>query len=101
VVENTLVRGFRAEQLIDGFTQYYNPGDRESTVNIEHIEVLKGSNAVLYSGGSGAPVGGVINVISKLPQAKAFAEAGFKMGSYSFYQPYSIAGTYQVLKRVK
>jgi iron complex outermembrane receptor protein len=88
VVENTLVRGFRAEQLIDGFTQYYNPGDRESTVNIEQIEVLKGSNAVLYSGGSGAPVGGVINVISKLPQAKAFAEAGFKMGSYSFYQPY-------------
>ncbi len=88
VVENTLVRGFRAEQLIDGFTQYYNPGDRESTVNIQQIEVLKGSNAVLYSGGSGAPVGGVINVISKLPQAEAFAEAGFKMGSYSFYQPY-------------
>lgn len=88
VIEGTLIRGFRAEQLIDGFTQYYNPGDRESTVNIDRIEVLKGSNAVLYSGGSGAPVGGVVNVVSKLPKPKAFGEAGFKMGSYNFYQPY-------------
>ncbi len=88
VLEGTLIRGFRAEQLIDGFTQYYNPGDRESTVNIEQIEVLKGSNAVLYSGGSGAPVGGVVNIVSKLPKPQAFGEAGFKVGSYDFYQPY-------------
>ncbi len=88
VLEGTLIRGFRAEQLIDGFTQYYNPGDRESLVNINRIEVLKGSNAVLYSGGSGAPVGGVVNIVSRLPQPEAFTKAGYKMGSYSFYQPY-------------
>ncbi len=87
-LEGTLLRGFRAEQLLDGFTQYYNPGDRESLVNIERIEVLKGSNAVLYSGGSGAPVGGVINLVAKSPTTKAFAEAGFKMGTQDFYQPY-------------
>lgn len=87
--QGTLVRGFSAEQLIDGFTQYYNPGDRESTVNIERIEVLKGSNGTLYSGGSGSPVGGLVNVISKLPQHKAFGEAGFKIGSDNFYQPYA------------
>ena len=46
VIEGTLVRGFRAEQLIDGFTQYYNTGDRESTVNVERVEVLKGANAI-------------------------------------------------------
>jgi iron complex outermembrane recepter protein len=88
VIEGTLVRGFRAEQLLDGFNQYYNPGDRESMVNLERIEVLKGSNAVLYGGGSGSPVGGVVNLISKLPKAQAATEMGFKMGSYEFYQPY-------------
>lgn len=88
VIEATLVRGFRAEQLLDGFTQYYNPGDRESTINLERIEVLKGGNAVFYSGGSGSPVGGVINLISKLPGDKAFGKFGFTAGSHDFYQPY-------------
>ncbi|WP_148262006.1 TonB-dependent siderophore receptor [Methylomonas methanica] len=88
VIEGTLLRGFRAEQLIDGFTQYYNTGDRESLVNVDRVEVLKGANAIFYSGGSGSPVGGVINVISKLPQARAFREMGFKAGSHAFYQPY-------------
>jgi iron complex outermembrane receptor protein len=88
VIEGTLIRGFRAEQSTDGFNQYYNPGDRESIVNIDKIEVLKGSNAILYSGGSGSPVGGMVNVLSKLPKLNAFCEAGIKIGSYDFYQPY-------------
>ena len=88
VAEVTLIRGFRSEQLLDGFTQYQNAGDRESTVNIEIIDVLKGSNALLYSGGAGSPVGGIIYLTSKLPKPKAFGEAGFRMGSYDFYQPY-------------
>ncbi|ANE57522.1 TonB-dependent receptor [Methylomonas sp. DH-1] len=87
-LEGTIIRGFASEQLLDGFTQYYNPGDRESTANIDQVEVLKGSNALLYSGGSGSPVGGVVNISSKLPQAKVFAEAGVKVGSYDFYQPF-------------
>ena len=86
--ETTRVRGFPAEQLIDGFTQYYNPGDRESLVNVQSLEVLKGSNAVLFSGGSGSPVGGVININSKLPQNKAFGELGIKVGTDSFVQPF-------------
>ena len=87
VIEGTLIRGFRAEQLTDGFTQYYNPGDRESSVNVERVEILKGANAIFYSGGSGSAVGGVINVVSKLPHAKAAREIGFTAGSYDFYQP--------------
>jgi len=87
-IEGTLIRGFASEQLLDGFTQYYNPGDRESRVNIDRIEVLKGSNAVFYSGGSGSPVGGVVNIVSKLPQAKAFGEIGMRLGTNSFYQPF-------------
>lgn len=86
--EGTLIRGFSAEQLVDGFTQYYNPGDRESIVNVERVEVLKGSNAVLYGGGSGSPVGGVINLVSKQPQPEAFGEAGFRLGTEDFHQPY-------------
>ncbi|NBV76525.1 MAG: TonB-dependent siderophore receptor, partial [Methylococcaceae bacterium] len=86
--DQTRIRGFKAEQLVDGFTQYYNPGDRESTVNIDSIEVLKGTNGILYSGGSGSPVGGVVNINSKLPKAFDFVEAGFKIGTYSYYQPY-------------
>lgn len=84
----TLIRGFRSEQLLDGFTQNYNPGDRESLINIEQIEVLKGSNALLYSGGSGSPAGGLVNIISKRPQAERFLEAGIKIGSYQYFQPY-------------
>ncbi len=88
VAEGTIIRGFSSEQLLDGFTQYYNPGDRESTVNIERIEVLKGSNAEFYSGGSGSPVGGLVNLVSKLPKPKAFGELGMRLGNYSFYQPF-------------
>jgi len=84
----TLIRGFAAEQVVDGFTQYYNPGDRESTVNIERIEVLKGTNGILYSGGAGSPVGGLVNIVSKLPQATASRELGFKIGTNNYYQPY-------------
>ncbi|MGZ4981377.1 MAG: TonB-dependent siderophore receptor [Methylobacter sp.] len=86
--EFTLIRGFAAEQLIDGFTQYRNPGDRESTVNIERIEVLKGTNSILYSGGAGSPVGGLVNIVTKLPQAAASRDLGFKIGTNNYYQPY-------------
>lgn len=86
--ETTLIRGFAAEQLLDGFTQFYNPGDRESLINIDRLEVLKGSNAVLFSGGSGSPVGGVINIISKLPQPEMFGEVGIKQGSHGFKQAF-------------
>lgn len=86
--DGTLIRGFAAEQLLDGYTQYYNPGDREGLVNVERIEVLKGANAVLYSGGSGAPVGGVVNIVTKKPMAKAAGEFGIRVGSYGFTQPF-------------
>lgn len=88
VFDATRIRGFAAEQWVDGFTQYYNPGDRESLINVQSLEVLKGSNAVLYGGGSGSPVGGVVNVVSKLPQPKPFGEFGIKLGTHGFAQPF-------------
>ncbi|MEQ1800999.1 MAG: TonB-dependent siderophore receptor [Gammaproteobacteria bacterium] len=84
--DNTRIRGFAAEQFVDGFTQYYNPGDRDSLVNVERIEVLKGTNGLLYGGGSGSPVGGVINIVSKSPRQEPGASLGVKAGSNSFWQ---------------
>ncbi|PPD27354.1 MAG: TonB-dependent siderophore receptor [Hyphomicrobium sp.] len=82
------LRGFDAEQWLDGLVVNYNAGDRSSFANVERIEVLKGPSAILYGGGPGAPVGGAVNVISKLPTNKASGEFGVTVGSHNFVQPY-------------
>lgn len=86
--EPTLIRGFNTMQILDGFYQNLNTGDQESLVNIQQIEVIKGANAVLYSGGGGSPAGGVVNLLSKLPEHEAFYEMGVKASNYNFVQPY-------------
>ena len=86
--DSTTIRGFAAEQWLDGLAVYYNPGDRDSLANVERIEVLKGPSAILYGGGAGAPVGGAVNVVSKLPTDKASGEIGFTFGSDRYLQPY-------------
>ena len=85
---STYIRGFAAEQWIDGLTSYYNAGNRDSLINAERIEVLKGPSAILFGGGVGSPVGGVVNMVSKLPTDRAFYGAGIVAGSNSYYQPY-------------
>lgn len=82
------VRGFLAQQYLDGINVMYNAGDRDSLVNVERIEVLKGPNAILYGGGTGTPTGGAINVVSKLPTDQASAETGVTFGTNNFAQPY-------------
>ena len=82
------IRGFGAEQWRDGLVTVYSAGDRDGIVNVERIEVLKGPNAILYGGGSGAPVGGVIDVISKLPTDRASGEFGVRLGSYQYWNPF-------------
>lgn len=82
------VRGFPAEMWIDGLTTFNNGGNGDSLVNVERIEVLKGPNAILYGGGTGSPLGGAVNVVSKMPLDEAFAQFGVTYGSYQFLQPY-------------
>lgn len=84
----TNIRGFSAQQYLDGMNVMYNAGDRDSLVNVERIEVLKGPNAILYGGGAGSPLGGAINVVSKLPTDKASLEAGLTFGTNNYVQPY-------------
>lgn len=82
------IRGFAADQWRDGFANMYNNGDRDGLVNVERIEVLKGPNAILYGSGGGAPLGGAVNVISKMPTDKAKSEFGVMFGSFQYWNPY-------------
>lgn len=74
------IRGLKAEIWLDGMVVNYNTGDKDAFANVERIEVLKGPSAILYGGGSGAPAGGAINIISKLPTDKAGGEFGVTLG---------------------
>lgn len=80
--QNTLV-------LLDGQRLSENEltGARWSSVpiaSIDRIEVLRGSGAVLYGAGA---TGGVINIITKSPQANAATgQASVLGGSYGTYQ---------------
>ena len=82
------IRGFTAEQYLDGMTTYIGSGDSNALANVERIEVLKGPSAILYGGGAGTPTGGVVNVISKMPTAQTFYELGGTIGSNGYYAPY-------------
>jgi len=82
------VRGFVAEQLLDGLPNYYNAGDRDSLVDVERIEALKGPTALLYGGSVGASVGGAINVVSKQPLPEAAYSGGLIFGSYGYAAPF-------------
>ncbi|MFT4096755.1 MAG: TonB-dependent siderophore receptor [Rhodoblastus sp.] len=76
------IRGFAADQWLDGLPLLYGPGNRDSISNIERIEVLKGPTALLYGGGAGAAIGGAVNIVSKLPTNVASGEVGVTAGSY-------------------
>lgn len=82
------IRGFAAEQWLDGMPVFYNPGHRDALANVERIEVLKGPSAILYGGGAGAPVGGAINVVSKMPTPTPRNEVGVTVASYGYVRPY-------------
>lgn len=84
---NPTVRGFPAERFTDGLPNYFDGGARDLLVNVERIELLRGPQAVLYAGGSNA-TGGVLNVISKMPTDRRFAEFGITAGGRSFWSPW-------------
>lgn len=84
----TTIRGFAAEQWLDGLPVFYNPGNRDALANVERIEVLKGPSAILYGGGAGAPVGGAVNVVSKLPTDVAGGSVGVTAGSNRYVHPW-------------
>jgi iron complex outermembrane receptor protein len=72
------LRGQRINyQLRNGFVRW----DFTPAVNLQRVEVIKGPAAILY--GLSFP-GGVVNYITKRPQARDFAEIGFEFGSWDY-----------------
>lgn len=76
--DQVTIRGFSAisDQFIDGIrddSMYFR-----DLSNIERVEVLKGPAAVLYGRGSS---GGLINRVTKKPQAGTFGEVTVNFGS--------------------
>lgn len=89
VLVNPIVRGFESEIYINGFVGYGDTAvaDPSSLISVERIEVAKGPTSVLYGGGTGAPVGGLINVVTKTPQPEAFYELGIRAGEFNTLAP--------------
>ncbi|MEM1402751.1 MAG: TonB-dependent receptor [Pseudomonadota bacterium] len=85
--EAVLIRGFGATTFKDGapIANGLNVASLPSTepANLERIEVLKGPSALLY--GEGGP-GGLINYVTKRPEARRSTTIELLGGSYDFYK---------------
>lgn len=90
LLSSFFVRGFPADQYIDGMPVFgaTNVFDTGSLVNVERIEVLKGPSATLYGGGTGAPLGGLINVVPRTPEFESSYTAGLRAGSFRTFNPF-------------
>ncbi|WP_432452108.1 MULTISPECIES: TonB-dependent siderophore receptor [unclassified Agarivorans] len=78
----SLVRGVAPTQYVDGMKSlfgYYN-NIRPDTFSMERIEVLKGPSSVLFGQGS---TGGIVNLVSKLPQQQASHQLLAQGGSHN------------------
>ncbi|NOQ14061.1 MAG: TonB-dependent siderophore receptor [Methyloprofundus sp.] len=84
-----IVRGFKSQFYTDSLPTYgqANAADPLSLVNVERIEVVKGPTSTLFGGGLGAPVGGLINVVSKQPMPEAQYSVSFRGGSFKTLNP--------------
>lgn len=85
VLQPTLIRGFAVNYYIDGVPTYQLPasvGDPGTLVNVERIDVAKGPTATLYGGGAGAPLSGIVNLVSRNPYDKLGLTITGRAGSF-------------------
>ncbi|NWH07153.1 MAG: TonB-dependent receptor [Alphaproteobacteria bacterium] len=85
VLQSPIVRGFEAQYFIDGLPAYGLPDsvvDPGTLINVERLEIAKGPTSTLYGGGAGAPLGGLINFVSRAPNDETGAEIFVRAGSY-------------------
>ncbi|WP_238527257.1 TonB-dependent siderophore receptor [Methylomonas methanica] len=84
--DDIYMRGFRTSVIYrNGYrfdNQFASWGKREMA-NVERIEVVKGSAAVMY--GQMEP-GGMVNVVTKQPLATSYYAAQQQFGSYGLYR---------------
>lgn len=78
----TLIRGSDPTEYLDGLRgafNYYTSTTRTDPYMLERIEVLRGPSSMLFGQGSTA---GIINLVSKRPQAQSQREIGVQLGSF-------------------
>nr|WP_312989934.1 TonB-dependent receptor plug domain-containing protein [Comamonas koreensis] len=78
----TRIRGFDADYYLDGLRIISNVSTWTPQVDpftLERIEVLRGPSAALYGQGTG---GGIVNQVSRRPQAEASNEVVMQLGSF-------------------
>ncbi|WP_210204889.1 TonB-dependent siderophore receptor [Pleionea mediterranea] len=78
----SMIRGASPVQYLDGMKVlygYYN-NVRPNPYSLGQIEVLKGPASVLYGQGT---IGGIVNLVSKRPQAQSEAEVWGQLGNYN------------------
>jgi iron complex outermembrane receptor protein len=76
------IRGVSPDEYLDGVRKslsYYTSSARTDPYTLERIDVLRGAAAMLYGQGG---TGGVVNMVSKRPQAQAQNEIGVQYGSF-------------------
>ena len=81
-----LLRGFDATFAEDGVVSggaVANIFGKRDSATVERVEVLRGPAAALY--GPGSP-GGVVNVVTKRPQATTFARSDSTLSSFERYR---------------
>lgn len=82
-----MMRGFQNTNTYrDGFLQPSALGGgttKRETANLQQIEVLKGPGSILF--GRNEP-GGLVNLVTKRPQAKSYNAIQQQFGSYDFYR---------------
>ena len=80
--DGTRIRGSYPDEYQDGLRRifdYYTSNTRTEPFTLERIEVLRGPSSMLFGQGS---TGGVINMVSKRPQAERQGEIGLQIGSF-------------------
>lgn len=84
--DSPIIRGTEAAEYLDGLRRtfsYYTYNYRIDPYFMERIEVLRGPASVLYGQ---APVGGIINSVSKRPQDEQGGEISVEYGTFDFKQ---------------
>jgi iron complex outermembrane receptor protein len=80
--DSVLIRGSSPQEYLDGLRSsfnYYTSTARTDPFTLERIEVLRGPASMLFGQGSTA---GVVNLVSKRPQAQTRREIGVQLGSF-------------------
>jgi iron complex outermembrane receptor protein len=68
---------------LDGLITSSVAGTNYELAGLERVEVLKGPASSLYGS---APIGGIVNLVSKRPREDAFLDVGIATGSYDLIE---------------